>query len=113
MTETENFLSVAERLARDAGDLCLKLQGNLGDVKYKSAKDVVKEAAGKVAQAAGAAKEKVMEAVKAVKPADDAEIEEEFDDAFFEDDEEEAPAEEAPAEEAAEEEAPAEEAKEE
>ncbi len=41
MTEIENFLSVAERLARKAGDLCLKLQGNLGDVKYKSAKDVV------------------------------------------------------------------------
>jgi myo-inositol-1(or 4)-monophosphatase len=41
MTEIENFLSVAERLARKAGDLCLELQGNLGDVKYKSAKDVV------------------------------------------------------------------------
>lgn len=41
MIETENFLSVAERLARKAGDLCLELQGHLGDIKYKSAKDVV------------------------------------------------------------------------
>ena len=41
MTEIENFLSVAESLAKKGGDLCLELQGNLGDVKYKSAKDVV------------------------------------------------------------------------
>ena len=41
MTEIENFVSVAERLARNAGDLCLELQGHLGDVKYKSVKDVV------------------------------------------------------------------------
>lgn len=41
MTEIETFLSVAENLARKAGDLCLELQKNLGNVKYKSAKDVV------------------------------------------------------------------------
>ena len=41
MTEIENFLSVAERLAKKTGDLCLELQGHLGDIKYKSAKDVV------------------------------------------------------------------------
>jgi myo-inositol-1(or 4)-monophosphatase len=41
MTEIENFLSVAESLAKKAGDLCLELQGHLGDIKYKSAKDVV------------------------------------------------------------------------
>ena len=38
---TQNFLKVAESLARKAGDLCLELQSNLGDVRYKSAKDVV------------------------------------------------------------------------
>jgi len=41
MTEIENFLSVAESLAKKGGDLCLELQGHLGDIKYKSAKDVV------------------------------------------------------------------------
>ena len=41
MTEIENFVSVAESLAKKAGDLCLELQGHLGDIKYKSAKDVV------------------------------------------------------------------------
>ena len=41
MTELQQFVSVAESLAKKAGDLCLELQGNLGDVKYKSAKDVV------------------------------------------------------------------------
>ena len=39
--EQERFLSVAESLARKAGNLCLELQQNLGNVKYKSAKDVV------------------------------------------------------------------------
>lgn len=41
MHNIEEFLSVAETLARKAGDLCLELQSNLGDVKYKSVKDVV------------------------------------------------------------------------
>lgn len=39
--EIQKYLSVAESLARRAGDLCLELQKNLGDVKYKSVKDVV------------------------------------------------------------------------
>lgn len=39
--EQERFLSVAETLARKAGNLCLELQQNLGNVKYKSVKDVV------------------------------------------------------------------------
>ena len=38
MTELQQFVSVAESLAKKAGDLCLELQGNLGDVKYKFAK---------------------------------------------------------------------------
>ena len=38
---TDEFLKVAESLARKAGELCLELQNNLGDVRYKSAKDVV------------------------------------------------------------------------
>ena len=38
---TDEFLNVAKDLARRAGDLCLELQNNLGDVRYKSAKDVV------------------------------------------------------------------------
>jgi Archaeal fructose-1,6-bisphosphatase and related enzymes of inositol monophosphatase family len=41
MTEIQQFVSVAESLAKKAGDLCLELQGHLGDIKYKSAKDVV------------------------------------------------------------------------
>ncbi len=40
-SETEKFLKVAEELARKAGEICLDLQSNLGDVKYKTAKDVV------------------------------------------------------------------------
>ena len=44
MSEIENFLSVAESLARRAGDLCLEIQQNLGDVHYKSKKDVVTRA---------------------------------------------------------------------
>jgi myo-inositol-1(or 4)-monophosphatase len=44
MSEIENFLSVAESLARRAGDLCLEIQRNLGDVHYKSKKDVVTRA---------------------------------------------------------------------
>lgn len=39
--ETKEFLRVAEELARKAGAICLDLQNNLGDVKYKTAKDVV------------------------------------------------------------------------
>ena len=38
---TDEFLKVAESLARKAGELCLELQNNLGDVRYKSVKDVV------------------------------------------------------------------------
>lgn len=41
MQDTQSFLSVAKTLAKNAGDLCLELQKNLGDVRYKSAKDVV------------------------------------------------------------------------
>ena len=40
----QNFLSVAESLAKEAGALCLEIQQNLGDVKYKSKKDVVTRA---------------------------------------------------------------------
>lgn len=39
--DTTEFLKVAEDLARRAGEICLELQNNLGDVKYKTAKDVV------------------------------------------------------------------------
>ena len=39
--DNEEFLKVAESLAKEAGALCLELQQNLGDVKYKSKKDVV------------------------------------------------------------------------
>lgn len=41
MHDFDKYLSVAQSLASQAGDLCLELQKNLGDVKYKSAKDVV------------------------------------------------------------------------
>ncbi|MCQ2054247.1 MAG: inositol monophosphatase [Fibrobacter sp.] len=41
MDELQKFLSVAETLSRKAGALCLELQSNLGNVKYKSVKDVV------------------------------------------------------------------------
>lgn len=41
MNEISEFLKVAEDLARKAGEVCLELQSNLGDVKYKSVKDVV------------------------------------------------------------------------
>lgn len=41
MQDLRNFLSVAESLAREAGKICLDLQNNLGDVKYKTVKDVV------------------------------------------------------------------------
>jgi len=44
MSDIENFLSVAASLARQAGDLCLEIQGNLGEVHYKSKKDVVTRA---------------------------------------------------------------------
>ena len=40
----EDFLKVAEALAKEAGALCLEIQQNLGDVKYKSKKDVVTRA---------------------------------------------------------------------
>jgi len=39
--EYQNYLKVAEALAKEAGALCLEIQQNLGDVKYKSKKDVV------------------------------------------------------------------------
>ena len=42
--QIENFLSVAESLAKQAGDLCLEIQQNLGEVHYKSKKDVVTRA---------------------------------------------------------------------
>ena len=41
MEDLQAYLKVAEDLARKAGELCLCLQGELGDVKYKSQKDVV------------------------------------------------------------------------
>ena len=41
MEELKKYLDLAERLGREAGELCLRLQGELGDVKYKSVKDVV------------------------------------------------------------------------
>ena len=41
MSDLNEFLSVAKELALKAGDLCLELQNNLGDVRYKSVKDVV------------------------------------------------------------------------
>ena len=44
MSDYQEFLSVAESLAKQAGALCLELQQNLGDVKYKSKKDVVTRA---------------------------------------------------------------------
>ena len=44
MSEIEKFLSVAESLAKRAGELCLEIQQNLGDVHYKSKKDVVTRA---------------------------------------------------------------------
>jgi myo-inositol-1(or 4)-monophosphatase len=44
MSDYQEFLSVAEALAKQAGALCLELQNNLGDVKYKSKKDVVTRA---------------------------------------------------------------------
>lgn len=42
--QIENFLSVAESLAKQAGDLCLDIQQDLGEVHYKSKKDVVTRA---------------------------------------------------------------------
>lgn len=42
--ENKNFLEVASNLAKTAGKLCLELQNNLGDVHYKSKKDVVTKA---------------------------------------------------------------------
>ena len=44
MLDTRNFLSVAEMLAKQAGDLCLEIQNDLGEVHYKSKKDVVTRA---------------------------------------------------------------------
>ena len=42
--QIENFLSVAKTLAKQAGDLCLNIQQDLGEVHYKSKKDVVTRA---------------------------------------------------------------------
>lgn len=39
--DLEKFKQVAEELAKKAGEICLQLQNNLGDVKYKTVKDVV------------------------------------------------------------------------
>ena len=44
MQDTQTFLSVAETLARRAGDLCLEIQQDLGEIHYKSKKDVVTRA---------------------------------------------------------------------
>ena len=44
MSTTEDYLKVAEALAEQAGALCLEIQQDLGDVKYKSKKDVVTRA---------------------------------------------------------------------
>ena len=44
MLDTRNFLSVAETLAKQAGGLCLEIQNDLGEVHYKSKKDVVTRA---------------------------------------------------------------------
>ena len=44
MQESQNFLSVAETLAKRAGDLCLEIQQDLGEIHYKSKKDVVTRA---------------------------------------------------------------------
>lgn len=44
MQEIQKFLSVAETLAKRAGDLCLEIQQDLGEVHYKSKKDVVTRA---------------------------------------------------------------------
>ncbi|MCF0225276.1 MAG: inositol monophosphatase [Fibrobacter sp.] len=41
MHDVQNFLAVAKDLAIEAGRICLELQKDLGDVKYKSLKDVV------------------------------------------------------------------------
>ena len=42
--QENQFLVVAESLARQAGDLCLEIQQDLGEVHYKSKKDVVTRA---------------------------------------------------------------------
>ena len=42
--DTQKFLEVAESLAKQAGALCLEIQQDLGDIKYKSKKDVVTRA---------------------------------------------------------------------
>lgn len=42
--QIEDFLSVAESFAKQAGDLCLEIQQDLGNVHYKSQKDVVTRA---------------------------------------------------------------------
>ncbi|MBO4437424.1 MAG: inositol monophosphatase [Fibrobacter sp.] len=44
MNNTEQFLSVAQSLAKRAGDLCLEIQQDLGEIHYKSKKDVVTRA---------------------------------------------------------------------
>ena len=44
LMQENQFLVVAESLARQAGDLCLEIQQDLGEVHYKSKKDVVTRA---------------------------------------------------------------------
>ena len=44
MSNTEDYLKVAEALAKKAGALCLEILQDLGDVHYKSKKDVVTRA---------------------------------------------------------------------
>ncbi|WP_298771383.1 inositol monophosphatase family protein [uncultured Fibrobacter sp.] len=44
MSNTEDYLKVAEALAKEAGALCLEIQKDLGDIRYKSKKDVVTRA---------------------------------------------------------------------
>jgi len=42
--DTQSALQTAMNLARQAGALCLEIQGHLGQVKFKSPKDIVTEA---------------------------------------------------------------------
>ena len=44
MEDLKKYLDLAERLGREAGELCLRLQGELGDVKYKSVKCIAQVA---------------------------------------------------------------------
>lgn len=43
-SEVSGFLEISERLVRQAGQICLDMQKNLGDIGYKSPKDLVTKA---------------------------------------------------------------------